>query len=74
MKIRTAVTELRCIQVVLTIFKGSEIKKEGTIIFMCGTHCLDLIYISIKYREDILKIVYGWMDGRTERRTNIAMP
>ena len=34
--------------------------------FLCGTNCLDLIYISIKYHEAILKIVYG--------RTDSAMP
>ena len=27
--------------------------------FLCGTLCLDLIYISVKYHECILKIVYG---------------
>ena len=31
---------------------------------MCGTLCLDLIYISIKYHEDVLKIVYRRTDGR----------
>ena len=37
---------------------NSETKLGGTII-LCWTHCLDLIYISTKYHEDILKIVYG---------------
>ena len=32
--------------------------RKGEQSFMFGTHCLDLIYISIKYNEDILKIVY----------------
>ena len=27
--------------------------------FLCRTHCLNLIFISINYHEDILKIVYG---------------
>ena len=37
---------------------NSEGKKGGQSI-LCGTLCLDLIYISIKYYEDILKIFYG---------------
>ena len=36
---------------------------KGEQSFLCGTHCLDLIYISTKYHEDILKIVYGRTDG-----------
>ena len=33
---------------------------------MRGTLCLDIICISIKYHEDILKIDYGRTDGLTE--------
>ena len=50
------------------IFKGhnSETKK-GEQSFVCGAHCLDLIYIFIKYHEDILTIVAdGWTDRRTD--------
>ena len=32
--------------------------RKGEQSFLCWTHCVDLIYISIKYHEDILKIVY----------------
>ena len=37
--------------------------RKGEQLFLCGTHCLDLIYISIKYHEDISKIVYGQTDS-----------
>ena len=37
--------------------------KKGEQSFMCGTHCLDIIYISIKYHEYILKVVYGRTDS-----------
>ena len=39
---------------------NSEKLRKGEQSFLCGTHCLDLIYIAINYHEDILKIVYGW--------------
>ena len=32
--------------------------------FLCG-RCLDIIYISMKYHEDILKIVYRQTDGQS---------
>ena len=38
--------------------------RKGEQSFLCGALCLDLIYISIKYHEDILKIVYGRMDAQ----------
>ena len=36
--------------------------RKGEQSFLCGTLCLDLIYISIKYLEAILKTVYEWTD------------
>ena len=39
--------------------------KKGERSFLCGTHCFDLIYISVEYHEDILKIAYGWRDSAT---------
>ena len=45
--------------------------RKGEQSFICGTLCFDLIYISIKYHEDILKIV----DRRTdEHRYAIIRP
>ena len=38
--------------------------RKGAQSFLCGTLCVDLIYISIKYHEDILKIVYGQTYGQ----------
>ena len=32
--------------------------RKGEQFFSCGTHCLDLILIPIKFHED-MKIVYG---------------
>ena len=39
--------------------------RRGEQSFLCGIHCLDLLCISIKYHEDILKIVYGQREGQT---------
>ena len=45
--------------------------RRGEQSFLCVIHCLDLLYISIKYHEDILKIygrrdrqTDGWIDGQ----------
>ena len=38
---------------------------------LCAILCLNLIYISIKYHEDILKIVYGQTGG--QRHTIIRL-
>ena len=35
---------------------------------LCGKHCFDLIYISVKYHEDILNIVYRRMDERSNEK------
>ena len=43
--------------------------RKGEQSFLCGTLCFDLIYISIKYHKDILKIVYGRTDRQMDRRT-----
>ena len=42
-------------------FQGGIAQKlrKGEQSLLCGTHCLNLMYISMKYHEDILKIVYG---------------
>ena len=68
MKICVRVTDLWCTQVfAFYIYRGiTQNIRMGKHSFLCGTHCLDLIYISIKYHEDILKIVYGRTDGLTD--------
>ena len=68
MKICITDTELWCVQEFFLQFsKGynSETKK-GEQSFLCGTLCLDLIYIYIKYHSDFLKIVSRQKDGRTD--------
>ena len=42
--------------------KHMKLRKEDQS-FLCGTHCLDQIYISIEYHEDSLTNVYGWTDS-----------
>ena len=42
--------------------KNMKLRKEDQS-FLCVTHCLDQIYISIEYHEDSLKNVYGWTDS-----------
>ena len=72
MKIHKMATELWAVQDFFYEFQRGITQKlrKGEQLFLCGTLCLDLIYISIKYHEDILKIVYG----RTDRRMDRAMP
>ena len=57
LKICIAVTELWCVQVFFyNIQRGITQKlRDGEQSFLCWPHRLDLIYISIKYPEDILK-------------------
>ena len=38
--------------------------RKGEQSFLCGILCLGLIYISMKYREDIWKIVYRQTGGQ----------
>ena len=62
------VTDLWRVQDFFYDFQRSITQKlrKGEQSFLSGTLCLDFIYISIKYHEDILKIVYGWTDRWTE--------
>ena len=59
-------------KVFFTIFQGAllRIKESWDNHFLCGTHCLDFIYISIKYREDIFKIVSERMNKETYNSLN----
>ena len=68
MEIYTAVTELWRVQDFFYDFKRGIPQKlrKGEQSFLCGTLCLDLIYISINYHEGILNIVYERTDGRTD--------
>ena len=50
------VTELWCVQKVFVLINQRGITQK---LFLCQTNCLDLIFISINYHEDILTIVYG---------------
>ena len=75
MKIYKLVTELWCVQAFYDIQRGITQKlRRGEQSFLCGKHCLDLLYISIKYHEDILKIVYGQRKGQTGGEMDSAMP
>ena len=67
MQINITVTRIKaCTRFFKKISKGHNTEtKKGERSFLCGTHCFDLIYISIKYHEDILKIAYGWTDSAT---------
>ena len=58
MKIYITVTELWRVQDFFYYFQRG-ITKKGEHSFLSGTLGLALIYISIKYHEDILKIIYG---------------
>ena len=63
------VTELWCVQKVFVLINQRGITqklRKGEQSLLCQTNCLDLIFISINYHEDILTIVYG--------RTGSAMP
>ena len=67
------VTELWRVQDYFYDFQSDITQKlrKGEQILLCVTLCFDLIYISIKYHEDILKIVYRRTD---EQRYAIIRP
>ena len=64
MKLYITVTELwRVQEFFLTIFKVAYLRK-GEQSFLCGTRCLDLVCIHIKYLEDCLR-TDRQMDGQS---------